>query len=869
MQDQANHRRRLQEGFSLVELTVAFAIFLVAALAAYALYYGGTRSFKQAENATDVQQNARTGFDRLTRELRLAGFNQNADGAAARPDEQFEGAWDTAITIRGDFDAEDPALSTTPETSLAGTFNVVTTGNDEIVTYALGKPALPNSTAISYTADVAETTRDGDEEAVSIPGPVLVQDDPPYTLYRISPKNVSSMGGFDGAFDSAAEFLFEPIAENIRSLTFKYFDVSGALINPDTPADPTDDIGGGDANRNQRARITRVELDLEAMTPEPDPQFIDPADPNPATQNFRKIDLTASVTPRNTGLKGIPDLDLQPPSTPTGLAACPGHCAGILLTWNANPPSELVTEYRVAYGTSTGNLTTTRTTSQTSLFINALNPAATYYFSIQALDAAGNASPPSAEISATTLDDTEPGLVPGFAAAGSTADPGILVSWTPVTQNDNTVAGASGPGGCDVDKPLNRDLDGYALFRNQGGDPATSNLGSALAGPTTLNQNAVQYLDTAVVACRNYTYDIRAVDACGTAGGNQASTVTTSYTTTVPPAKPQNVNASESGVNKNTIVWDAVTADAGGKPTSVAGYHIYRAEAPPGNPPGASLFTTPIGFSNTNSYVDNYTGGDPPATGNIYYYRITALDDCPNESELSAASGASCAFDGQVIITPGAGTTVFGVQTIQLTADGTDTYVQGSVTVFDETGNSVLGPLTSMTYPFSFTWDTRSLNPGPYLITGAIVNATGCNKTSSAAVQTITTPACCLTQTSTSLASDNKANSNLVAGILANLCQNNLVASAITVTFNLTDSKTKLDDIRWNGVSIISGVNHTSPFSSSISVPIPSTFNGGGQQDVVFDFDRTLVPGDIVSFDLTYSGPVVSTQTCTFTSVVN
>ena len=77
--------RRGNRGFSLVELTMAFAIFLVASMAAYGLYVMGTKSFKKAEQATDLQQNTRSGFDRMIRELRLAGFNHNADGSPARP----------------------------------------------------------------------------------------------------------------------------------------------------------------------------------------------------------------------------------------------------------------------------------------------------------------------------------------------------------------------------------------------------------------------------------------------------------------------------------------------------------------------------------------------------------------------------------------------------------------------------------------------------------------------------------------------------------------------------------------------------------------------------------------------------------------
>ncbi len=862
-------RRGSQRGFSLVEVIMALAIFLVAALAAYAVYYMGTRSFKKAENATDLQQNTRAGFDRMVRELRLAGFNHNADGAPARPDEQIEGAWDTAVALRGDFDAEDPARRNTPEASLAGTFNIVTTGNDEIVLYALGKPTLPNSTAISFRADVVEAVRDGDEETLGVPGPVLVQNDPPYTLYRITPRNVSAMTGFDGTFDGLAEYDYQPVAENIRSLTFRYFDFSGNLVNPNTPADASDDIGGADAGRNARARIARVEVNLEGMTPDPDPAWVDPGDSNPATQRFRKLNLTASVTPRNLGRKGIQDLDVVPPTTPTGLSACRGHCKGTLLTWSPNPPSQLVTTYRVAYGTSASNLNSTQSTSNTWLHIDGLAETGTYFFAVAAADGAGNSSPYSTPVNITNVNNTKPGVVPGFAVAASTADPGILVNWTSLANNDGTVTGASGPGGCDFAKPVNRDLGGYALFRQAGtSDPSTS-LGNAYVGPSTLNRNAVQHLDTKVVACRDYTYDIRALDACGIPGDDQPSTLTTSYSTAVQPAKPRNVNASIAGSSKNAVVWDAVSADVNGKAISVAGYKIYFAEGYPGNPPTNDDAYSLAGASTTNSFLHDYPSTGGPAPGNVFFYRVSAVDDCPNESALSDPAGASCAFDGQVIISPTEGKTVYGIVPITVSSNGSDTYTTGAVQVRDSRGNVVFAPATSTSYPFTWSWDTRSLLPDSYTITGAIINAAGCTKMASVTVNTVTTPSCCLSQTGQSLGSDSRANSNVVVRLIANLCENDLTASSIRVTWTFADTRAKLDDIRWNNASIISGQNYTSPFTGSINVSIPSAYNGGGEQVITFDFDRTLVTGDRMTFELTYSGAVVGTQTCTFSAVVN
>jgi hypothetical protein len=222
-----------------------------------------------------------------------------------------------------------------------------------------------------------------------------------------------------------------------------------------------------------------------------------------------------------------------------------------------------------------------------------------------------------------------------------------------------------------------------------------------------------------------------------------------------------------------------------------------------------------------------------------------------------------------VQITPSDGTVIYGVRDIVVTADGADNYVAGGVTVRDSYGNIVLGPVTSDVYPFTFSWDTRGLYPDTYIVTGAVVNDTGCKRAASVRVITVTTPACCLSQTGQNLGSDNKADSNVVVRLLANLCENNLNATEMTVYYTMSDYLATLDDIRWNGASIVGGTNHVSGSTFTIDVFIPSVFNGGGEQIVVFDFDRSLTPGDSVYFDLTYAGDVVGQQTCSFYAVIN
>ncbi len=295
---------RTQRGLSIVEVLVAITILVLTTTAALVVYDAGWHSVKNGENATEQQQMVRISFDRLKSDLQLAGLNYNPDGTA-RPDEQIEAAYDTAVVVRADFDIQDPARNRTPEDVLAGgAFDWISTGNDEIVVYVLAKPDGSSVDTLTFDADVKDSPRDGVVETVSIPDVALVHDDPPYTLYRISLNNDTGTWG-------SPDFLVRtPIAENVRSLSLRYYDSSGAQINAFDLSQTADDIGGGEtpAARRDRSRIHRIELDLEGLTRDPDLYWKDPDDADPDTWAFRKFQLRGDVSVRNVGMIGVEDL---------------------------------------------------------------------------------------------------------------------------------------------------------------------------------------------------------------------------------------------------------------------------------------------------------------------------------------------------------------------------------------------------------------------------------------------------------------------------------------------------------------------------------------------------------------------------------
>src|SRR5207245_256131 len=113
-------------------------------------------------------------------------------------------------------------------------------------------------------------------KTITIPNVALVQGSPPYTLYRVTLADVN--GAFPSSPQAATNFVYEPVAENIRTMTFLYYDDAGNLLNPNTPANSADDIGGGDANITTRGKVRRIAVSVVGMPHDPDQDYTAPTD---------------------------------------------------------------------------------------------------------------------------------------------------------------------------------------------------------------------------------------------------------------------------------------------------------------------------------------------------------------------------------------------------------------------------------------------------------------------------------------------------------------------------------------------------------------------------------------------------------------
>jgi len=357
--DLAMHQLRArssQRGFSLAEILVASAIFLFIAMAAFAVFNSSNKLYQRNDAQAEMQQRTRLAFDVLMDEVRLAGFDYNRDGDQNtypdQSDEQIEYAGAHAITLRGnlDYDDEVSGREATYEADSAdplfGTLccPIVTTANDEIVTYALrSDTSSANTGSIVLHADLT-MPRDGGydvdgllaEESATIDNVDLVGNTPPYTLMRFS-------------FNDDGRIVEQPVANNIRSLTFTYQGTDGLETFCTAPAaDGTcpmgssyrfDEIGGDDdiamgdlERRTVRAGIRRLGIEFVGMTERNVRNFVDRNDSRMPSRP--KLTLTGTVVPMNLGMKGQPDLEEFDDETPDHVTACGGQCNSIRVDWD-------------------------------------------------------------------------------------------------------------------------------------------------------------------------------------------------------------------------------------------------------------------------------------------------------------------------------------------------------------------------------------------------------------------------------------------------------------------------------------------------------------------------------------------------------
>ena len=165
--------------------------------------------------------------------------------------------------------------------------------------------------------------------------------------------------------------------------------------------------------------------------------------------------------------------DTVAPTVPTGLSATPTSMSRIDLSWTPSSDNVGVTGYRIfRSGTQVGT-SATNSFSDTGLAANT-----TYSYTVSAVDAAGNASPPSTSVSATTLADTTAPSVPANLAASVASPTQVNLTWSASTDNVGVT--------------------GYDVFRD---------------GVNLTTVGSTAYNNTGLTPGQTYSYTVRARDA--------------------------------------------------------------------------------------------------------------------------------------------------------------------------------------------------------------------------------------------------------------------------------------------------------------------------------------------------------------------
>jgi prepilin-type N-terminal cleavage/methylation domain-containing protein len=894
---QQQERRDGERGFSLVEMLVASAVFAIVAAIVFIFYSAAQKSYKSGENFSEQQQSTRVAFDRMVSDIRLAGFNTNPDGDAGRVDEQVEGAWDTAVTVRGDFDFEDPATNATPEASLPGAvYNVVSTGNDEIVTYALAKPGPVGSDTLTLRVD-ASRPRTKSVMTVTIPNIVLVQSDPPYTLYRITLKDVN--GTFPSSPQAATNFTYEPVADNIRSMTFQYLpDAGTTLLNPNTPANSADDIGGGDAAALTRSTIRKIKVSLVGMTPDEDLDYTDATDAT-ATTHYRKFDLSSDVNPENLGKSGVKDIDVTPPPAPTNITLVPGHCKGLLVKWDTPSPSSGVTSYGIKYwpnGTPNPFATASVTYPHSEFgvvdydghgFVAGMNTGTSYCVQVQARDIMGNQSgwAPGTPVCATVAEASTPATPANVLATGngtiSAQDSKIVLTWNEVQNNSNNVT--NDPDVLNSHTVL-RDGSGYKLYRDTVSTFTPDDTLNRVADNTVLQNGTLTWTDNTVANCTTYYYKLKAADTCDVL--STASTVAQGQAVTaIQPNTPTGVTGARTGTGTVTVTWTPVTTKVDGTNTTINQYKVYRTKQPYGTLLGSltqGVFSL-LGTSNTNTYVDNLLGTDISDLNNRtsgLYYQITAADACGNESARSGAVDVACNV-GTITTSPSDGATASGMVPITLSISGSGTYTSARVQIPNLSGTGTAYDQTSYSYPFSFpSFNSSAAGPGTYTIHWTITLSNGCVTDLYTRLDVPANLACQISPTNPNLSPTNGASSNQNKNLSWDIMNNsglNLNITSIVVSWTANIGTHKLVTIQYpTGSTVTSfGTGAVTPATGNYStfpLSLPATANGTCgtcKVNMQLGYDTQIVDpntgnGELVTLKYNFQDSFANTGSCTF-----
>ncbi len=266
-----------RKGITLIELLVALTISGVLVAGVYRTFVSQQHTFTVQDQVVDMQQNVRLAINRMTRELRMAGFG--GEGISGMGDAVTPGGGGTSVTVVGAYQAMTPFLSApTGDSILVKDATGFVTGQyisiNGLESHQIASVDIVNN-KLTFPDTLKKEHSTGGVETV-------------YLVQAITySRGQDSEGKWCLMRDNGSGA--QPVAENIEDLQFRYILKDDVWDGNKWVPDPRVNVPAA-----QRGEIRTIQVTLVATTDRPDPDLAKVGD-------VRTRTLISNIQLRNLG----------------------------------------------------------------------------------------------------------------------------------------------------------------------------------------------------------------------------------------------------------------------------------------------------------------------------------------------------------------------------------------------------------------------------------------------------------------------------------------------------------------------------------------------------------------------------------------